>query len=144
MSEQDEPQPESPKPPDESGAGTGESGEASNPKVEARLNKLLRNALALYMSDKHLENKSEVLKSALGQFLEKEGYLIRTNTVGETPGEYKVASPDQKKNIGFTSKQLLRSQSLIVPPHYKFDGDSHDGDGKDGDGAKPRSRPHTK
>jgi hypothetical protein len=30
------------------------------------------------MRDNHLENASELLRSVLGQFLEREGYLVKT------------------------------------------------------------------
>lgn len=63
---------------------------AESPKVETRLGKILRGALDAYMADKHLTNESEILRSVLGQFLEKEGYLAR---VAEKPGEYKIVDP---------------------------------------------------
>lgn len=49
-----------------------------SPKVEARLKEVMRVALGLYMKDKHLDNQSEVLKTALRRLLESEGdYLTR-------------------------------------------------------------------
>ena len=49
-------------------------------KIDARISALLDTALNLYMTDRHLENRSEVLKSALGLFLEREGYLVRSGS----------------------------------------------------------------
>lgn len=49
-----------------------------SPKVEARLKEEMRVALGLYMQERHLDNTSEVLKSALRRLLEAEGdYLTR-------------------------------------------------------------------
>lgn len=50
---------------------------ADSPKIEARLKPLMQTALSLYMQDRHLDNESEVLRSALGKFLETEGYIKR-------------------------------------------------------------------
>jgi hypothetical protein len=47
-------------------------------KIDARLSPLFITALKLYMTDMHMENRSEVVKMALGQFFEKQGYLVRT------------------------------------------------------------------
>jgi hypothetical protein len=87
------------------------------PKIEGRISPLLNLALELYMRDRHLENRSEVLKSALGQFLEREGYLVKT--VGEEVGEYKVTTPEERatiqKKIGFIP-QAVREQLLRFTP----------------------------
>ncbi len=51
-----------------------------------RLSPVLQAALRLYMQDRYLDNISEVIKSALGQFLEREGYLRQA----DTPDRYVV------------------------------------------------------
>jgi hypothetical protein len=47
-------------------------------KIDVRINAPLSIALRLYMMDHHLQNHSEVMRSALGKFLESEGYLVKT------------------------------------------------------------------
>lgn len=88
----------------------------SSPKAETRLGPLLTHALKAYMRERHLTNESEILRSALGQMLEREGYLIR---VGEEPGDYQViekpceAPTPPPPKIGFRPSDL-RSQPLIL------------------------------
>jgi len=43
-----------------------------------RLDRATDAALALYMLDHHLVSRSELYRRAVGEFLEREGYLIRT------------------------------------------------------------------
>lgn len=77
-----------------------------------RLNPLLESALKLYMSDRHLDNRSEVLKSALGQFLEREGYLMR-----DGGGIYQATTPAEwlhKKSLVPLPEQLIHQFEEIV------------------------------
>lgn len=80
-------------------------------KIEARLGGMVETALRNYMRDRHLENRAEVCKSALGQLLEREGYLIKT--VAEEPGNYKIATPDPKK-IGFHSLAMAGDRRNLL------------------------------
>jgi len=43
-----------------------------------RMSDVLDHALSLYMRDRHLENKTEIISSLLGALLEREGYLVKT------------------------------------------------------------------
>lgn len=68
---------------------------ADSPKVEARLGELMETALGLYMRDRHLQNESEVLRSALGKFLDEEGYMaLAARQLGLRTAE---DDPDSKK-----------------------------------------------
>lgn len=85
-------------------------------RIEARLTPLLDSALKNYMIDHHLENRSEVMKSALGQLLEREGYLVRT--VCEAQGDYRISTPEERdersKKIGFHSRQSSLALSMAA------------------------------
>jgi hypothetical protein len=81
-------------------------------KVEGRLTAEEADALAAYMSERFLTNKSDVLRSALAQFLVKEGYLqpppskVKRAGGGETSANRSV--------IGGWSKLTRRVAILIT------------------------------
>lgn len=83
-----------------------------SPKVEARLKPLMQTALSLYMQDRHLDNESEVLRSALGKFLETEGYIKRAAAmlgirVAENAHEVSGAAekPRKRKRVTYTGSK---------------------------------------
>lgn len=90
--------------------------ELSSLKAEARLNEAESNALTAYMRDRFLTNRSEVLRSALGQFLVREGYLELPATVKAagseaviiTDTEGRVTTIDRafSKMCGYSLKEL--------------------------------------
>jgi hypothetical protein len=55
-----------------------------SPKIEARLDDpVMQRALANYMRAKHIKNRSVILVSALGQMLEREGFLTANDRLQE-------------------------------------------------------------
>lgn len=67
----------------------------ANLKVEARLSPQYRQALDNYMADHCLTNESELLRSAIGQLLIREGYL---QVVGGKARAFRYSKSNPKAN----------------------------------------------
>jgi hypothetical protein len=68
----------------------------------------MRTALGLYMQDRHLDNESEVLRSALGQFLEREGYL--PTSVQETHQKTSSVASAQRNRVTYSKRNRKHRQ----------------------------------
>lgn len=78
-------------------------GQFDGGKIEGRLTADEAKAFAAYMRDRFLTNKSDVLRSALAQFLVREGYL-------ENPAKPEKRGDDQKS----AKKSIVRSWQRVA------------------------------
>jgi hypothetical protein len=91
--------------------GKGADAQFGGGKVEGRLTEEEAAALEAYMGDRFLTNKSDVLRSALAQFLVKEGYLqAPPSKVKRAGGETSA----KRSIIDRWSSRLTRRVALIM------------------------------
>jgi hypothetical protein len=85
-------------------------GQFDGGKIEGRLTAEEAEAFAAYMRDRFLTNKSDVLRSALAQFLVREGYLENPAKPEKRGGDEKFA----KKSIVRGWQKVTRRLALVM------------------------------